>query len=129
MPKVSFDEIAAKVDQKYDSLDIELSPGQVVRLRNPIRLSDAERAKLSKLASVATKDAGKNAPELTEAQQEAEFRKVIAALESILTLVADTPEGGKGLVDKIAGDAPTLMQFTEDYFEALNVGEASPSQK
>lgn len=112
---VTLDSIRQAADAKYGSYDIELTDGTVVRLLNPLRLSDEKRAELKaaqKALSASTDD------------DEAEDVDQVTGFENVLRVVAQTPEQGDALCAAVNRDLAVLAEIFRAYGKNTQVGEA-----
>jgi hypothetical protein len=114
---VSLTQINEEVEQKYGPFVIEDVPGGDVTLRNPIRLTENERHRLGELHR-----------SLNQTEQDApDEDAVVARIREILDLVA-VGDGGKRLSEEVGDDAGKLLHVFRLYAEAMQLGEASPSE-
>lgn len=104
-------DIRAAAEKKYGDFPVELGPGDVVVLRNALRLSKSERAAL------------KRAQESMKAEDADEQ----VLLEDCIRIVA-APGQGQRLVDAIGGDLTVLAETFSKYAEGTEAGEASGSE-
>ncbi len=107
MTAFTLDDIRAAADAKYGSTDIDLGD-RVVRLLNPLRLSQQDRAKLREV----------------QHQLGAEDADQEALLTHALTLVAETPAAAKRLLTALGGDLGLLVEVFGRYAEGTQAGEA-----
>lgn len=106
MANFTLDDIRKGAEDKYASFDIELED-RTVRLVNPLRMTKAERKKLS---------------ELMESIQESEDQE--AAIDDLIVQVADTKENGKALLKALGDDLAQKMYVIESYSKDTQAGEA-----
>lgn len=129
MATFSLDQIRAAADAKYGSLDIPLSdkPGDVVRLLNPLRMSEEQRKELqviqNKLNDAADKDSGED-----EQASEDAIAAQTELIKEMLLAVAENKQAGQKLLDALNGDLAMTMVVFEQYTEGTQLGEASASQ-
>lgn len=107
----TLDDIRAAAEAKYGDFTIDIG-AQSVRLLNPLRLSKAARATLTK------------GQEALDGEEVDEQQK----LEELIINVAETPAKGKALVKALGGDLTQLATVFEKYGEKVQAGEASASQ-
>ena len=105
---ITLDFIRDAAEKKYGSRGVPLPGGDRVELRNPLRLSKAERDELGDL-------------DIEQFDEPVEyFQKAFALVSS---------EKGAGLLAEALGDDVTLyMALFEEYMGSVELGEASPSQ-
>lgn len=113
--KVTLDDIRAAAEAKYGSFDIELGEGRTLIMRNPLRLTKAERAELGDLQSDVNKD-----DETESADQEEVFAKII-------TLVAANKATAEEFLAAVGDDLTVLVETIQGYQKAAQMGEASAS--
>lgn len=104
MATFTLDDILATTERQYQSYDLNLGPAGVLVLRNPLRMSAEERAKLSSLFD--------NSEDADEA----------SLLEGVVTLAATD----KALAEKFIErhDLAVLATVVKGYTETVNPGEA-----
>lgn len=131
MATFSLDSIREAADAKYGSLDIPLSDkdGDVVRLLNPLRMSEQQRAELqiiqNKLNDAAEKD--EDGDEDAPASEDA-IKEQTELINELLLCVAENKQAGQKLLDALGGDLAMTMIAFEKYTEGTQLGEASASQ-
>lgn len=127
MATFSLDQIKAAADAKYGSLDIPLSDkqGDVVRLLNPLRMSEAQRAELrviqDKLNEISASQEGED--EDAEPSEDA-VKEQTDLIAEMLLAVAENKVAGKKLLDALGGDLAMTMVVFEQYTEGTQAGEA-----
>lgn len=127
MATFSLDQIKAAADAKYGSLDIPLSEkqGDVVRLLNPLRMSEAQRTELrviqDKLNDIAA--ANEDGDEDAEPTEDA-VKEQTDLIAEMLMAVAENKAAGKKLLDALGGDLAMTMIVFEQYTEGTQAGEA-----
>lgn len=109
MAKLTLDSIRDAADKKYGSLEVDLGD-KVVELKNPLRLSKEDRARLSDLKQ----------PE----DDDADPLDYFGALYEILAGKA----GAKALLEALGEDIPLHMEVVSNLNSETELGEASPSQ-
>ena len=133
MATFSLDQIRAAADAKYGSLDIPLSDkdGDVVRLLNPLRMSEQQRAELqviqNKLNDAADKSEEEGDGEEAAPAEDA-VKEQTALIAELLLCVAENKTAGQKLLDALNGDLAMTMVVFEQYTEGTQLGEASASQ-
>ena len=110
---VTLDSIREAAEKKYGSYDIELGGGNVVRLLNPLRLSESAR---KRLAALEEQEGGDDTDSVAE------------RLHETVRIIAESPEQAAKLIEAVNGDLGVLATIIEQYGDAAEVGEASPSQ-
>jgi len=124
MATFSLDQIKAAADAKYGSLDIPLSDkaGDVVRLLNPLRMSEAQRAELrtiqDKLNDISAAAEGDEEPSEDAVKEQTDL------IAEMLLAVAENKVAGKKLLDALGGDLAMTMVVFEQYTEGTQAGEA-----
>lgn len=127
MATFSLDQIKSAADAKYGSLDIPLSDkqGDVVRLLNPLRMSEAQRAELRTIQdrlneiSASHEDGDEDAEPTEDAVKEQ-----TDLIAEMLLAVAENKVAGKKLLDALGGDLAMTMIVFEQYTEGTQAGEA-----
>ena len=114
MTNVTLADLQDAAQKKWGDLVIE---DLGVTLRHALRLSKADRKKLSKLQEVEEGD---------EANEDEEV--VLNRLRKTVEIVAQTPEQAKVLLDAVGDDVTLLATVLEQYTEATQMGEASDSE-
>jgi len=114
---VTLDSIRAAVEAKYGSYDIEITEGDVCKLRNPLRLDKDERNQLRELQERINTEPGEG--------EEAPDQETL--LQEAIVLVAEHKPTAKKLIRAIGDDLAVLVQIFEGYSEGAQVGEASAS--
>lgn len=127
MATFSLDDIRAAADAKYGSLDIPLSEkqGDVVRLLNPLRMSEDQRKELQRIQDKLNEAGDKSDSE--EASEDA-IAEQTALINEMLLAVAENKQAGQKLIDALNGDLAMTMVVFEKYTEGTQLGEASASQ-
>ena len=110
---VTLDSIREAAEKKYGSYDIELGGGNVVRLLNPLRLSEDAR---KRLAALEEQEGGDDTDSVAE------------RLHETVRIIAESQEQAAKLIEAVGGDLGVLATIIEQYGDAAEVGEASPSQ-
>ena len=110
---VTLDSIREAAEKKYGSYDIDLGEDGVVRLLNPLRLSEGARNRLAALE---------------EQEDEGDTDNVAERLQETVRIIAESPEQAAKLIEAVNGDLGVLATIIEQYGDAAEVGEASPSQ-
>ena len=113
---VTLDSIREAAEKKYGSYDIELGGGNVVRLLNPLRLSESARNRLAALEEREEQEGGDDTYSVAE------------RLHETVRIIAESPEQAAKLIEAVNGDLGVLATIIEQYGDAAEVGEASPSQ-
>ncbi|MEU9057835.1 phage tail assembly protein [Streptomyces sp. NPDC048430] len=109
MTTFSLDDIRSAADAKYGSTDIQIDDKTTVVLRNPLRLSKAERDELGSLQDKLDGD---------EALDQADV------LADAIRLVAKDKKIAEKLIDSIGGDLALLAQVFSTYSKGTQAGEA-----
>lgn len=114
---VTLDSIRAAAELKYGGYAIAISETETLTLRNPLRMSKADRAALTALQDVANEDDG--AAEAVDQEQ---------VLADLIVLVADNKSLAHRFIEAVDGDLAVLSETFSQYGEKVQVGEASASQ-
>lgn len=109
---VSLADLQAASQEKWGDFVIE---DLGVTLRHALRLSKAERKKLSQLQDA-------------ESDGDEDEEVVLNRLRKTVEIVAQTPEQGKKLLAAVGDDVTLLATILEQYTEATQMGEASDSE-
>ncbi|MFE4451419.1 phage tail assembly protein [Streptomyces sp. NPDC056796] len=109
MATFSLDDIRAAADAKYGSTDIQLDEKTLVVLRNPLRLSKAERDELSELQGLLDGDGDVDQSEV---------------LSNALRLVAKDKKIAEKLIGQVGDDLALLAQLFSTYSKGTQAGEA-----
>lgn len=125
MATFTLDDIAEAADKAYGSMDIPLSNGNTVQLRNALRLSKAERKELQALQAQLGEDADKKDGEESAVPDDIDEAKIF---EDSLILVASNKADGKQLVKDLDHDLGKLITVFKLYNKDTELGEASASQ-
>jgi hypothetical protein len=127
MATFTLDDIAEAADKAYGSMDIPLSNGNIVSLRNALRLSKAERKELQALQAQLGEDAdkSKDGDEESAVPNDIDEAKIF---EDSLVLVASNKADGKQLVKDLDHDLGKLITVFKLYNKDTELGEASASQ-
>src|SRR3954468_15735168 len=104
MPSITLADIQAAADKKYGPLVVDLG-GKKVEMRNPLKLSKADRAKLAELDS------------------EDDVEEKLASIVRMACMAADA----KALLAAVGDDLPVLAEIVKEWTGSAQVGEASPS--
>lgn len=154
MPTITLDDLAARINEKYEPTIVPLPDGRVVELTQPMRLSKEQRAELRRVVKE-NNDAAKKAEhaqkmrdqaneqrekddqprvELTEDEQEAlndaAEARTLKYLRSIVLVSAPNRGAAQDLLEMIQQGPDEMLMLTElvaSYMKASQVGEASPS--
>ena len=112
--KITLDSIRQSIETKYVTYDIDRGGGDIVSLRNPLRMPQSER---SALVDIQKAMSDENAD--TEETLREMIRLVAADIHAANRLLAD-----------IAGpdEMAILTEVITGYMESQEVGEASPSE-
>lgn len=114
MPSIQLSDIQTAAEKKYGNLTIDIGDKAVV-LRNPMRLSKAERKEL--FASFKSED-----DDETDREDGEEH------LDTVLTIVAASKADAKALLAALGDDLPAKAEVVAEYMKSAQVGEASASQ-
>lgn len=125
MATFTLDDIAEAADKAYGSMDIPLSDGRTVQLRNALRLSKAERKELQALQAQLGEDADKEDGEESAVPDDIDEAKIF---EDSLILVASNKAAGEQLVKDLDHDLGKLITVFKLYNKDTELGEASASQ-
>ncbi|WP_432078676.1 phage tail assembly protein [Streptomyces sp. YPW6] len=109
MATFSLDDIRSAADAKYGSTDIQIDDKTTVVLRNPLRLSKAERDELGSL---------QDNLDGNEALDQADV------LADAIRLVAKDKKIAEKLIEQIDGDLALLAQVFSTYSKGTQAGEA-----
>lgn len=104
----TLDDIREQAEQKFGSFDIDLGPRGTLKLRNPLRLSKAERDAL--------RDREGDEDEDGDDQEE--------KLRELIRLVADDKDKADALLAQIGDDLAMLATIVKGYSNGVGVGEA-----
>lgn len=108
---ITLDAIRAAADAKYGSYDIVLSdPTNPVRLLNPLRLSEQNRAALLDLQK--------------SMKDEDDDRDQSVIFAEMIRIVAETPGQADALLAAVGSDLGVLATIVTNYSEGTQVGEA-----
>jgi tail assembly protein len=102
----------------YESYQIRVD-GEVVRLYNPIRIAPESRERVFELASAFS------FPEDHKFEPE-DLKRIHPAVLEILELVGD--DNVFRLIESIRNDLVVAINVFTDYFQTVNLGEASSSE-
>lgn len=124
MATFTLDDIRAAADAQYGSLDIPLSAkkNDVVRLLNPLRMSDTQRKALQGIQN-RINEIGKD-EEGNETPTEDAIAEQTDLIKEMLLTVAENRIAGQKLLDVLNGDLAALMVVFERYTEGTQAGEA-----
>jgi hypothetical protein len=123
---LTLDDINEAADEQYGHLEIPLGGGSVVKLINPLRLSDAKRKELKawmKPVDAAIK-AEENGEEASEDDEDNAFDKAA----ELIHIVAETAAQAEKLVKALGRDQAKLKIVIEAYFDKESAGKASSSE-
>ena len=125
MATFSLDQIKAAADAKYGSLDIPLSDkqGDVVRLLNPLRMSEAQRGELRLIQDRLNEISSSQEDEDAEPTEDA-VKEQTDLIAEMLLAVAENKTAGQKLLDALGGDLAMTMIVFEQYTEGTQAGEA-----
>lgn len=101
-------DIQAAADKEYAPVELDLSD-RTIELRTPLRLSKAERKKLS--AALSAEDA----------------EDPIDTLEEAFRILASNKADGNQLIKELNGDLVVAIRLFKDYTEESQLGEALSS--
>lgn len=110
--EVTLQDIAEAAEKKYGDVVVPVDDSTKVVLRNPLRLSKAEREQISELQDSLNEEG---------ADQE-------EVLKEILFVVADNKSKARKMVSAFKGDLTQLVTVFTIYQDRVQLGEASPSQ-
>ena len=116
MAKITLASLKADIEKKYAPFQIENEKGEVATFLNPMRMSKAQRKKVSDYSEVLTK--------VDQSDEDA----MVEVLEGFLTNVAETPHDAQVAIDACEHDVVVLSELVAAYNEDQDAGEASPSQ-
>lgn len=105
MASVTLASLQLATEAKYGSFDIELSNGQILKLRNPLRMADDERAQFQELASTEGGDPKDQ-------------------FVTMITLAADDKDLANKFIGLVGDDVALLATVVEQYTDGVKVGEA-----
>lgn len=111
MATFSLDDIRSAADAKYGSTDIQIDDKTTVVLRNPLRLSKAERDELGSLQDKLDGD---------DAIDQADV------LADAIRLVAKDKKIAEKLIEQIDGDLALLAQVFSTYSKGTQAGKPKP---
>lgn len=122
MSSFTLDDIREAAEKKYGSLDITLRDGSEVVLRNPLRLSKAERKELNEIHEAYGSDDeesdGEDADNDLDEQEE--------FMDSVIRLVAARGKGD-ALIEEIGDRMDVKIELFNRYTNGGEMGEASAS--
>jgi len=107
---LSLDSIREAADKKYAGLEVDLGDGDIVVLKNPLRVSKEAREKLE----------GLSAAEGEDSDPLEYFGEIYEALAG--------KEGAEKLLKALGDDIPLHMTLVSNLNTGTELGEASPSQ-
>lgn len=113
---MKFSDIQKGADQHFSGFPVEF-PDVTVVLRNPIRLSDEERKELTEISDI-------DPEKVDEEDLNDILGRVVKQAHDTFRIVADTPEGGELLVERVGEDAAMCLEILQHYREEQAVGEA-----
>lgn len=114
----SLDNYEAEAEKEYRSYQIRVDADTVVKLFNPLRVSEEKRARLFELI-----------PQMAFEGEEAtadDLKRMQPLINEIFTLVGD--ENVVKLLARVGGDLSITMKIFQDYFKEIGLGEASDSE-
>lgn len=114
----SLDNYKKQADETYGSYDIRVSEDVVVTLKNPLRVSDKNRARLFEIVDELKFDG--------ETATAKDVERMSPLMLEIMRLVGD--DNVELLIDGVKDDLSVTMAIFQDYFSAVNLGEASASE-
>lgn len=127
MTEFTLDDIRAAAAKRFASYNLRVND-ELVQLRNPMRLSKADRAEFARLQATkgkkAEKDAEGNDIELSTEEAEAIEAGQIDRLKAMLTVVADNRTAVQAVFNEIGDDLALVMELFRAYTEAVKPGEA-----
>jgi hypothetical protein len=127
MAKISLGDLQKAADEKYGPFVIEDVPGGDVVLLNSLRLPKEKKVELERLQTGAVELAKRLAAgELSD--DELKEATVNPGFSRILRLSCESDEAADRLFDVIGDDFGLLVNIWNAYTEAVNPGEAPPSQ-
>lgn len=118
MAKITLADIKNAADRKYGPFEVDLGDGVEVTLLNVLRLPKDKRAEFT---------AQQKLLDTAQGAAEQDLDEITAKLCDLLRVIAATPEGAERLIDAMGDDNGVLMELWEQYSEATQPGEASPS--
>lgn len=108
---VTLDSIREGLERKYKAFEVEISDGEVLSFKNPMRMDDAELERFA---------------EVSERLDGAKFGEYVEIFKEILAIASDDWTVEK-LSNHIGGDRALWTAVVEQYMDEQRVGEASPS--
>lgn len=111
----TLDDIRAAADQKYGATKIAIGEGDIVELRNYIRLDKDERAALKAYQE-------EKAPE-NETDEE-----LFERLSGLIRILVSEQERASHLLNALQGKVDLLAEVIAKYMEDQKSGKAEPSQ-
>lgn len=117
-PVFSLANYKKKADAEFGSYDIRVNEDVVVTLKNPLRVEDEKRDRLFEIVDE-LKFEGDEATA-------ADVKRMAPLMIEIMRLVGD--ENVELLIEGVRGDLSVTMAIFQDYFAAVNLGEASASE-
>jgi hypothetical protein len=119
---ISLDGLRAKVEEKYEPLEIDTPQGTFV-LRPVLRCSKAEREQvLSKLEAL-----GQAEEEDSKVSTVDRLENLMAVAREVISIVTADKRGAE-LIKLLGEDAPLALEILNQWQEATQPGEASSSQ-
>lgn len=116
----TLESLREEAEKKFSPVEIELPDGDVVTLRNMLRLPKNDRKKVVEKLKALEKVGEDNDGEETED----EVTELVRLGNEILMLVADQ---GRKLVKELDGDVAVIMNLIELWMGTTQPGEAKPS--
>lgn len=114
MATYTLDDIRDAAEKKYGSMEIEIEPGVVVELVNPLRLPKDKRKALTSLdSSINDEDSDDDQGDM---------------LVEAIQIVAKNDAHAQTLLYHVADRLDVMAQIFENYREGTQAGEASASQ-
>ena len=105
------DDLVTAAHAEYDHYPVELSDGEVVVLRNALRLSEDERNELGSKGGDGEND-------------EDSDESTLEGLRKFVRLVADDKDAAERLLSAIGDDLAVLVHIVKGYNKATQAGEA-----
>ncbi|QDP44303.1 tail assembly chaperone [Mycobacterium phage Heathen] len=120
----TLDSFREEVEKEFAPVKIEVDADNSVVLRNLLRIPKGAREEIFGLLERMDKmSEGKSEDEMTVEELEATAGIALRMIE----LVADTPAGGRILVESLEDDLALTLKVFEAWMEATNPGEAPRS--
>jgi hypothetical protein len=119
----SLDDLREEVERDFAPVEIELSDGSTVTLRNLLRLPRKDRDAVMRLITE-MQDLNDAAQDDKGEAEASDVDELVDTASQILSLVADN---GKKLIKELDGDLTLTMRVLERWMESTSAGKPQPS--